>query len=125
MAVPGCAECSVPVDAGMIARVCHEANRALQTALAEDGVSPPWDSAPAWQRESAVDGVQKALAGASPEELHESWCAFKRADGWVYGPVKDGDAKTHPCLVPYDELPAGQRLKDELFSAIVGVLRPE
>lgn len=28
----------------------------------------------------------------------------------------------HPCLVPYAELPAEQRLKDDLFKAIVHIL---
>jgi len=55
--------------------------------------------------------------------LHESWCDFKRADGWVFGEVKDAGAKTHPCLVPYAELPEEQKIKDHLFSAIVTALR--
>lgn len=40
----------------------------------------------------------------------------------VYGEVKDGEAKTHPCLVPYEQLPPAQRLKDDLFAAIVRTL---
>jgi hypothetical protein len=104
-----------------IAHVCHEANRALQYQ-GGDLVSLPWADAPAWQRDSAVEGVAKAIDGAGPEELHESWCAFKRADGWVYGPIKDADAKTHPCLVAYAELPERQKTKDHVFGAIVGAL---
>lgn len=105
-----------------IARVCHEANRAIQIATGDPAVSPRWDDAPEWQRESAVEGIEKALAGATPEELHESWCEFKRASGWVHGPVKDEVAKAHPCLVSYAELPAEQRKKDAVFSAIVNAL---
>jgi hypothetical protein len=101
-----------------IARVCHEANRALQVLQGDPAVSPAWDDAPDWQCASAADGVVQALAGATPEQLHESWCEFKRADGWTYGPVKDAGARTHPCLVPYAELPAAQRL----FAAIVAAL---
>lgn len=111
-----------PLNTAAVASVCHEANRALQVVLGEDNVSPHWGDAPAWQRHSAVEGVDKARRGATPEQLHESWCEFKRDDGWVYGPVKDGEAKTHPCLVPYDELPADQRLKDDLFAAVVAAL---
>ncbi len=105
-----------------IARVCHEANRALQQVQGDPAPSPGWDDAPAWQRDSAVEGVEVALRGASAEELHESWCATKRADGWTYGAVKDADAKTHPCLVPYDQLPDEQRLKDQLFANVVSAL---
>jgi hypothetical protein len=60
-----------------------------------------------------------ALAGP---ELHVSWCRLKRAEGWEYGPVKDGEAKTHPCLVLHGELPCEQRRKDVLFGAILAAL---
>ena len=110
------------MDAAEIARVCHEANRALQLIQGDPNPSPPYDQAPQWQRESAINGVCAALAGETAEQLHESWCRDKRADGWRYGPVKDADDRTHPCLVPYAELPLGQRAKDHLFRAIVTAL---
>jgi len=105
-----------------IARVCHEANRAWQIVTGDPVVSPSWDEASVDQRMSARDGVQVALAGATPEQLHESWTRNKLVNGWTFGAVKDEAAKTHPCLVPYDELPAEQRAKDALFGAIVTAL---
>jgi len=112
----------VPYTPAQIAEVAHEANRALQRAHGDPAPSPRWDDAPDWQRESAVAGVRTALDGADPEELHEAWCEHKRATGWTYGETKDPEARTHPCLVPYDELPQHQRDKDDLFAAIVGAL---
>jgi len=106
-----------------IARVCHEANRAIQVIQGDLAPSPHWDDAPEWQIASAIDGVARAAGGTNPEKLHESWCVLKRADGWVFGEVKDADAKTHPCLVPYAELPEDQKIKDHLFSAIVTALK--
>ncbi|GAA1770098.1 RyR domain-containing protein [Nonomuraea bangladeshensis] len=106
------------MKAHVIARVCHEANRILQIAAGQQP-SPHWADAPDWQQESAVAGVEAALSGATPQELHERWCEVKRAAGWTYGPAKDEAAKTHPCLVPYEELPAAERVKDHLFHAIV------
>lgn len=105
-----------------IARVCHEANRAYclgQGDLTQVG----WDQAPTWQRESAVIGVRRALEGATPEELHESWLEHKIAEGWIWGPVKDAERRQHPCVVPYAQLPPAQRRKDALFGAIVAALR--
>jgi hypothetical protein len=32
----------------------------------------------------------------------------KVKDGWVYGEVKDVEAKTHPCIVPFDALSVEQ-----------------
>jgi len=108
-----------------IARVCHEANRAIQIVAGDPLPSDHWDDAEHWQQASAIEGVMKAIDGEGPEQLHESWCDFKRADGWVFGETKDAVAKTHPCLVPYVDLPDDQKVKDHLFGAIVKVLLPE
>ncbi|SLG39818.1 RyR domain [Mycobacteroides abscessus subsp. abscessus] len=108
-----------------IARVCHEANRALQKVFGDESPSPEWDVAPSDQRESCIRGVTAALDGMDPEALHTLWMVDHAARGWTYGPVKDRVAKTHPCLLPYDELPEAQRLKDRLFLAIVKTLTEE
>lgn len=108
-----------PVD---IAQVCHEANRALQLIALDPSPSPAWSDAPEWQRASTIDGVREAQAGATSEQLHERWCEFKTSDGWVYGATKDSEAKTHPCLVPYADLPLDQRQKDGVFHALVAAL---
>ena len=100
------------------ARAAHEANRAYCLAIG-DGSQPSWENAPEWQKSSARNGVAGALAGATPEQSHESWLAEKRATGWSYGPVKDPEKKQHPCFVPYAELPPEQRRKDALFLAVV------
>lgn len=105
-----------------IAQIAHEANRVVQIATGDPAVSPHWEDAPEWQRESAVEGIKQALAGATPEQLHQSWCDFKENDGWIYGETKDAESKTHPCLVSYSELPQEQRDKDTLFHAIVNTL---
>ncbi len=103
-----------------IAKVCHEVNRAYCQALGDDS-QPSWDSAPEWQQSSALNGVQMHLdnPNATPENSHESWLAQKAAEGWKWGPIKDAEAKEHPCFCPYAELPAEQRAKDYLFRAVV------
>ena len=100
-----------------IARACHEANRAW-CLLHNDHSQVAYDDAPENIKTSARAGVKMALT-ATPEEQHQSWCNFKIADGWVYGEVKDGDAKTHPCLVPYAELPPEQKKKDAIYIGVV------
>lgn len=103
----------------LIAHTCHEANREIQLATGDPAPSPPWDEAPLWQKASALEGVVNALNGQTPEELHRSWVHNKLMGGWVYGIHKDSQAKTHPCIISYDELPPEQKLKDNIFSAIV------
>jgi hypothetical protein len=46
----------------------------------------------------------------------------KKAAGWQYGPIKDGDKKENPCCVPYDNLPKEQKVKDVLVICIVRAL---
>lgn len=106
------------LSASEIARVCHEANRALQAILGEQ-ISPPWDGAPEWMRDSAHEGVGGVLAGNTPEQSHAQWMANRLLHGWRWAPVKDEVARTHPSLVPYEELPPEQKLKDALFVAVV------
>lgn len=107
-----------------IARVCHEANRALQIVQSDPTipVSPSWDDASEIDRESTMRGVEGVLQGNTPEESHEGWMQHRIEAGWVYGEVKDPVAKTHPLLVPYDELDAAARSKDALFYNVVMAL---
>ena len=102
-----------------IARACHEANRAWCLALG-DCSQATYDDAPENIRASARNGVIPALT-ATPTEQHDSWCAFKIADGWTFGQTKCADAKTHPCLVPYVDLPQSQKVKDGIYIATVRV----
>ena len=60
---------------------------------------------------------------AGHDAQHNSWMEEKINDGWVYGDVKDAEKKTHPCIVPFDELPEFQKKKDGLFCAIVDALK--
>lgn len=110
------------MDIESIARVCHEANKGYCDSIG-DYSQKSWIDAADWQLDSAIKGVSAALAGQSAEELHASWCNDKLAGGWKHGDVKDAEAKTHPCLVPYHELPVEQQKKDALFRAVVDALK--
>jgi hypothetical protein len=103
-----------------IARVAQDLNHAYCQAIGDTG-SCSWEDAPNWQRDSVCRGVEMHLANpdTTPEQSHAAWMDLKLREGWRFGEVKDGNAKTHPCLVPYDQLPAEQRVKDHLFRGIV------
>lgn len=107
-----------------IARVCHEANRAWCVANG-DRSQPIWELAPEWQKSSAINGVAFHLdcPDADASASHNAWFKEKQDAGWVYGEVKDPVAKTHPCMVPFEQLPREQQLKDHLFKAIVTALK--
>lgn len=44
--------------------------------------------------------------------VHEVWAQGRMAEGWTYGEQRDDKLKTHPCLVPYEELPDAEREYD-------------
>ncbi len=44
--------------------------------------------------------------------VHEVWAQGRMAEGWTYGEQRDDKQKTHPCLVPYEELPDAEREYD-------------
>jgi hypothetical protein len=103
------------------ARAAHETNRAYCIAIG-DTSQPSWDDAPDWQKSSARNGVELAIGGGTPRQSHESWMKEKLEAGWMFGPIKNPEAKRHPCIVPYDELPAAQRAKDAVYIAVVNAV---
>ena len=103
------------------AQAAHEMNRLYCEAIG-DTSQTPWDRAQKWQQSSALEGVDQVFAGATPEQLHESWVAEKKREGWKWGPKKDPDLREHHCMVPYAELSMQQRQKDALFSRAVNAM---
>lgn len=111
--------------AQVAAIVAHEVNRAYCQSLG-DMSQVVWDEAPEWQRSSSLMGALAVVDGAitNPGDAHRLWLEQKQSEGWTYGDVKDPEAKTHPCMVPFEQLPAEQQTKDLLFLATVrGVQR--
>lgn len=107
-----------------IARVCHEVNKAYCESIG-DTSQLPWEEAPQWQKDSVMMGVDLHLSGDyGPEASHGSWMKQKVNEGWVYGEVKDPEVKTHPCIVPFDQLHKEQQAKDFIFTQIVKSLKP-
>lgn len=106
-----------------IARIAHELNRTVQLLLGQS-VSPGWEDAPQWMRDSILAGVRfhHQHPEAGPEGSHANWMRHRRDAGWTHGPVKDEQAKTHPNLCAYDLLPAEEKVKDHVFCAVVRAL---
>lgn len=46
------------------------------------------------------------------ENVHENWSMGRIREGWTYGPRRDDNNKTHPCLVPYDQLSESEKEYD-------------
>ena len=104
-----------------IARLAHEVMRAYDAALGAR--KPNWQLAPVWMKRSTRNGVLYAIRNpdVSPAAAHEEWCRKKVEEGWSHG-ADDAGARTHPCLLPYDELTLEHRVKDYLFLGVVRAL---
>jgi hypothetical protein len=104
-----------------VAMICHEANKTYCETVANDDSQPHWWDAPDWQKDSAIKGVEFHLDNpdASASASHDAWMADKIKEGWVYGEVKNPEKKQHPCIVPFEQLPVEQQIKDHLFKGIV------
>lgn len=70
--------------------------------------------------ECKIPGIEKTLEERSEAEKwalrnleHRRWNAYIRSEGFTYAPVRNNLAKTHPCLVPFDQLPEKEQEKDD------------
>lgn len=57
------------------------------------------------------------------EEAHDSWWKAYEDMGWVYGPVRDVEKKTHPDMAPFAQLDWLERIKDAVFVALCEMAR--
>lgn len=122
----------------ILAAACHSAWYGYAVlALGEPG--EPWESAPKWQKTSMRDAIDfwdvecAAMRDDTPLEekirilaplSHVNWMEHKKSEFWVFGKEKDPVKKTHPCIVPYEELSHDQKMKDEVVLQAYLALRP-
>ena len=55
------------------------------------------------------------------KNVHEVWAQNRLDEGWVYGEQRNDTLKTHPCLIPYEELPEVEKEYDR--NTAFGTLR--
>ena len=55
------------------------------------------------------------------ENVHEVWAQSRIEQGWRYGEERSDALKTHPCLVPYEELSEVEKAYDR--DTALGTLR--
>ena len=55
------------------------------------------------------------------KNVHEVWAETRIKQGWKYGEQRNDELKTHPCLIPYEELPEEEREDDRNTS--IGTLK--
>ena len=66
--------------------------------------------------EITLDEELLELMESVAKNIHENWAAGRIKDGWVYGEKRDDEKKTHPCIVPYEELTEAEKDYDRVTS---------
>lgn len=107
-----------------VAEMAHEQNRLFCEKFMDDNSLVPWAETSDEIKQTAFNGIKSIIENidVTPEENHEIWRKFKATQGYIYGTRKCDVSKTHPCMVPYADLPKGQKIKDVLFGNLVKTL---
>lgn len=58
----------------------------------------------------------RTLSEVLAENVHDIWAKHRIEEGWTYAPQRDDVLKTHPDLVPYHDLPEGEKEYDRRTS---------
>ena len=56
------------------------------------------------------------------EMEHRRWMRFSQMCNWKYAPVRDNGRRLHPLLIPFEELPAAEKKKDDFAWELLGKL---
>ena len=108
------------------ARFVYEAARLAAVAANAPIIPESWDQRENDFRAQFLNVIAKQCGPnrcRSAEQLHENWVEAYRKNGWTYGPVRNVEKRTHPDMVPYEELGQLERDKDAVFVALCEITR--
>ncbi len=108
------------------AEFVYEAARIQAIAVDAPVVPEPWVVRETDFRYQFLDVIERQCGehrSSSPAELHGSWMQAYYDRGWVYGSERDVEKRTHPDLVPYDQLEQREQDKDAVFIALCEIAR--
>lgn len=75
-------------------------------------MADPYDPRPPDLAGVALPDELLELVELLAQQVHQVWARGRLDEGWSWGPERDDTTLEHPCLVPYEELPEGEREYD-------------
>ena len=84
-------------------------------------MKPTYYPKPAQTDDIVLSEELNGLVEAMAKNVHEVWAESRISQGWTYGPERNDALKTHPCLVPYEDLPEVEKAYDR--DTAVGTLK--
>ena len=95
----------------------------IEVVAREFSLPLPWvstkDAAGGESQTMSLPPELSPLVEKMAESVHDTWMKTRFEQGWTYGAERDDLRKTHPCLVPYDELPEAEKEYDRKTSVDV------
>ena len=104
----------------------YEGARLAAYAAKAPIIPEPWELRELPFREQFLKVIEKQCGperSGDPKRLHDDWVEAYRVMGWVYGEKRDTVLKTHPDMVPYEDLGQLERDKDAVFVALCEIAR--
>ena len=108
------------------AKFVYEATRLVAIAANAPAIPKPWSQRESEFRAQFLDVIEHQTGdrrSASPAQLHQAWVQAYREMGWVHGETRDPVKRTHPDMVPYQELGQLEQDKDAVFIALCEIAR--
>lgn len=84
-------------------------------------MKPTYIPKPAQTDDIVLSTELNSLVEAMAKNVHDVWAESRISQGWTYGPERNDALKTHPCLVPYEDLPEVEKAYDR--DTAVGTLK--
>jgi len=90
-------------------------------------IPKPWNKRSPEFRDQFINLISDLCSGKRSfdnfEEAHNSWMKKYLEMGWRYGYKYDPEKKTHPDLVPYNELDPKEKIKDTVFLVLIDIAK--
>lgn len=88
-------------------------------------IPKPWNEREGEFKSQFIELVDDLITGkrafSDPKTAHDSWMKKYEEMGWIFGKEYDPDRKIHPDLIPYEELDPREKVKDDVFLALVNI----
>ena len=72
-------------------------------------------------KEVKLPAELEELVEQMSKNVHEVWAETRIKQGWTYGKERNDELKTHPCLIPYENLPEEEKEYDR--NTAIGTLK--
>lgn len=108
-----------PEELEFIASVAHSVQKGIDHAFGLPELHPWGLMGEEYKARLCLSVRSILIHDKSAKSLHDAWMNRLMKEGWKLGEIKDNEKKTHPLLIPFDELPIEWKLRLRQLRAAV------